>query len=165
MIEKQKMVMANKKGVESEKSNDTEAVVKEKLQKNEYFYKEPVLKGSIEFKTWKHYFRAGGYSLALFCLLCLILSSIMFTTVQWWMTAWSKDQFHLTTSQYIKAFVLIVVANTGVRLLAGIGIAKFSIRSSTDILMQFIRKIVRSDIIYFDKLPIGMLLNRCLKDQ
>ena len=101
----------------------------------------------------------------MFSLIFLVFNAILFSLAQWWMSVWSKGKYGLEYEGYIKVFLMIIGLSAVINLMSGYGVSLFSIRSSTKILLNFLTKIIRSDIIHFDKLPIGMLLNRCLKDQ
>ncbi|XP_068923442.1 ATP-binding cassette sub-family C member 4 isoform X2 [Petaurus breviceps papuanus] len=136
--------------------------------------------GTIGFKSYWNYFTAGANCFFIvFLLLLNILTQVSFVLQEWWLSYWANEQNKLNiTVNGIKGnetkeldlnwYLGIYAGLTGVTVLFGIArsllIFYVLVNASKNLHNKMFESILKAPVLFFDRNPIGRILNRFSKD-
>lgn len=121
-------------------------------------------KGSIPYKVYKYYIDAGGSKTTTFILFLYFCSVGLRMVNDWWVGAWSKDEFDLNSETYVGYYALIGVGTTIAIFIRSLLFGLFARKTSTILQRNIIRSVFRMPLGWFDTTPKGRILNRLTKD-
>jgi len=121
--------------------------------------------GAISWKVYKYYLSAGGCCNIIF-IMFLYFCSIGFKMANdWWVGAWSEDEFDLESEAYVGYYAVIGVITTIAIFIRALLFGLFTRKTSIVLQKALVRSIFRSPMSWFDTTPKGRILNRASKDQ
>eukprot|EP01133_Synstelium_polycarpum_P004376 gene4376-5119_t len=123
-------------------------------------------KGAVSATVFMEYFRAWGGGIPFFISLLLLFVADVGSraVVDWWMSRWSSDgEANMLKGLWIYMGIgLGSVAVTAARNFIFFGL---SVRASAAIHRRLFSSIIRAPMSFFDKTPIGRIINRFTRDQ
>ncbi|XP_045018373.1 ATP-binding cassette sub-family C member 4 [Bubalus bubalis] len=135
--------------------------------------------GRVGFKTYENYFTAGTHwFIIIFLILVNITAQVAYVLQDWWLAYWANGQSTLYVMEYGKGRVIEIPDPDWyltVHSVLTIGIILFGITRSLLILYvlvnssqtlhnKMLESIFRAPMLFFDRNPIGRILNRFSKD-
>uniref|UniRef100_A0A7M4G370 Multidrug resistance-associated protein 4 n=1 Tax=Crocodylus porosus TaxID=8502 RepID=A0A7M4G370_CROPO len=139
------------------------------------------LEGKINFKIYRKYFSAGANYFIIFILLFLnVLAQVAYVLQDWWLSYWANQQKNLnvttngnggvneTTHLDLTLYLGIYAGLTVVTILFGIirSLLVFQILVNAGQILhnKMFQSILEAPVLFFDRNPIGRILNRFSKD-
>ncbi|XP_065758084.1 ATP-binding cassette sub-family C member 4-like [Muntiacus reevesi] len=137
------------------------------------------LEGKVGFKTYKNYFKAGAdWSVIIFLILVNITAQVAYALQDWWLVLWANVQSDLYSGALVKEDEAVVfVLNWYLGVYSGLtvstvlfGITRsllvfyILVNSSQVLHNKMLETILRSPVLFFNRNPIGRILNRFFKD-
>ncbi|KAB0372887.1 hypothetical protein FD755_015640, partial [Muntiacus reevesi] len=137
------------------------------------------LEGKVGFKTYVNYFTAGAdWPVIIFLILVNIAAQVVYVVQDWWLALWANVQNDLFLRTYVKEHEDIVfILNWYLGVYSGLtvstvlfGITRsllifyILVNSSETLHNKMLETILRSPILFFNRNPIGRILNRFFKD-
>lgn len=119
----------------------------------------------VKASVYAAYIRASGSLLnAPFVLFLLILSQGGNIGTSLWLSFWTSDKFHLSTSQYIGIYAAL--GSVQVLLMFGfmVSLTIFGTTASKSLLRMSITRVMRAPMSFFDTTPLGRITNRFSRD-
>ncbi|XP_031814417.1 multidrug resistance-associated protein 4 [Sarcophilus harrisii] len=136
--------------------------------------------GTISFKSYRNYFAAGASCFIIVLLILLnILAQVAYILQDWWLSYWANEQNKLNvTVNGIKGnetkeldlnwYLGIYAGLTAATVLFGIGrcllVFYVLVTASQNLHNKMFESILKAPILFFDRNPIGRILNRFSKD-
>ncbi|XP_055282538.1 ATP-binding cassette sub-family C member 4 isoform X2 [Moschus berezovskii] len=135
--------------------------------------------GKVGFKAYKNYFTAGAHwFIIVFLILVNLATQVAYVLQDWWLSYWANQQSALnvtvngqgnvTEKLDLKWYLGIYSGLTASTVLFGIArslLVFFVLVSSSQTLHnQMFESILRAPVLFFDRNPIGRILNRFSKD-
>ncbi|XP_069746450.1 ATP-binding cassette sub-family C member 4 isoform X3 [Narcine bancroftii] len=136
--------------------------------------------GSISFNVYKKYFLAGANLFVIFIVILLnVLAQVSYVLQDWWLSYWSTNQEKLnttlgngvnnTTQQldldfYLGTYAGLTIAVIVFGIARSLIIFKVLVNSSQELHNEMFTSIIRAPVLFFDRNPIGRILNRFSKD-
>ncbi|EAS02568.3 ABC transporter C family protein (macronuclear) [Tetrahymena thermophila SB210] len=128
-------------------------------------------KGNIKLSTFKVYFMSIGIVLLVSLLICNLLAPASQMLIDYWLKdyispsqQWFFVQFNEIFQTFTLSFIFLIVLQTVISIVRGILIYKTYLISSTTIFKQLNQSIIFSRMSFFDKNPIGGIVNRLSDD-
>ncbi|XP_057563173.1 LOW QUALITY PROTEIN: ATP-binding cassette sub-family C member 4-like [Hippopotamus amphibius kiboko] len=137
------------------------------------------LGGNVGFKTYKTYFTASAHQfIIIFLILVNIAAQVAYIFQDWWLSSWANEQSILYVMVYGKEnviatldavwyFTVYSVLTVGT-VLSGLTrsllILYVLVNSSQTLHNEMVESILRAPVFFFDRNPIGRILNRFSKD-
>ncbi|KAI8484407.1 Multidrug resistance-associated protein 5 [Branchiostoma belcheri] len=146
--------------------------------------KEDIESGSIGWRTYADYFKAGGgYLLSVLVLLTFVLAVGAMGFSNFWLSLWLRQgsgnttitvgnetvistsirhhpDLHFYSLVYGMSIILVLFMVT----IKGLSFMKFTLRASSNLHDKVFRSVFRSPMSFFDTTPTGRILNRFSKD-
>ncbi|XP_017911786.1 PREDICTED: LOW QUALITY PROTEIN: multidrug resistance-associated protein 4-like [Capra hircus] len=137
------------------------------------------LEGKVGFKTYENYFTAGAdWPVIIFLILVNIAAQVAYVLQDWWLAFWANVQNDLYFGRYVKEHEDVVfVLNWYLGVYSGLtvstvlfGITRsllifyILINSSRTLHNKMLETILRAPVLFFNRNPIGRILNRFFKD-
>ncbi|XP_078402042.1 ATP-binding cassette sub-family C member 4 isoform X2 [Cetorhinus maximus] len=136
--------------------------------------------GSIGFKVYKKYFLAGASGFMMLIVIILnFLAHVSYILQDWWLSYWATSQELLnntqingsnnTTQQLDIDFYLGIYAGLTIAVILfgttrSLIIFKVLVKASQELHDRMFTSIIRAPVLFFDRNPIGRILNRFSKD-
>ncbi|XP_064442019.1 ATP-binding cassette sub-family C member 4 isoform X2 [Mirounga angustirostris] len=135
--------------------------------------------GKVGLKAYKNYLTAGAHWLAIvFLILLNIIAQVAYILQDWWLSYWANEQSALNvtvngkenvTEKLDLAWYLGIYSGlTGATVLFGTARSLFVfyvlVHSSQTLHNKMFESILRAPVLFFDRNPIGRILNRFSKD-
>ncbi|XP_067842586.1 multidrug resistance-associated protein 4 isoform X2 [Heptranchias perlo] len=136
--------------------------------------------GSIGFRVYKKYFLAGANCFMVLVVIILnLLAQVSYVLQDWWLSYWATSQEQLNTTRVtgqnnstqqldINFYLGTYAGLTGAVILFGIARSlmffKVLVNASQKLHNRMFTSIVRAPVLFFDRNPIGRILNRFSKD-
>ncbi|KAJ1116094.1 hypothetical protein NDU88_004313 [Pleurodeles waltl] len=145
------------------------------------FPEETRSKGKIGFKLYRKYFKAGANYLMIFILLLLnVLAQIFYVLQDWWLSYWANEQekLNVTTSNnstgeappqldlsmYLGVYAGLTFATILSGVLRSLLVFQVLVIAAQSLHNEMFHSILRAPVLFFDRNPIGRILNRFSKD-
>ncbi|XP_027413627.1 multidrug resistance-associated protein 4-like [Bos indicus x Bos taurus] len=137
------------------------------------------LVGKVGFKTYKNYFTAGAHwFIIIFLILVNVADQVAYILQDWWLADWANGQSSLYAIAYGKGKVIVLldpvwyltvysVLTVGTVLLSitrSLLIFYILVNSSQILHNKMLESILRVPVLFFDRNPLGRILNRFSKD-
>ncbi|KAI4565331.1 hypothetical protein MJT46_009674 [Ovis ammon polii x Ovis aries] len=137
------------------------------------------LEGKVGFKTYVNYFTAGAdWPVIIFLILVNIAAQVAYVLQDWWLAFWSNLQSDLYSGVLVKEDEDVVsVLNWYLEVYSGLtvstvlfGITRsllifyILVNSSRTLHNKMLETILRSPVLFFNRNPIGRILNRFFRD-
>ncbi|XP_043334061.1 ATP-binding cassette sub-family C member 4-like isoform X4 [Cervus canadensis] len=137
------------------------------------------LVGKVGFKTYKNYFTAGAHQfIIIFLILVNIAAQVTYSLQDWWLAYWANGQSTLYSIEYGKENAIVMpnpvwyftvhAVLTGGTILFGITrsllVFYILVNSSQTLHNKMLLSILRAPVLFFNRNPIGRILNRFFKD-
>ncbi|XP_057563694.1 ATP-binding cassette sub-family C member 4-like isoform X2 [Hippopotamus amphibius kiboko] len=135
--------------------------------------------GQVDFKTYKNYFTAGTHwFIIIFLILVNIAAQVPYVLQDWWLSSWANGQSTLYSMAHGKGKLIVVpdpdwyfavysgltVATVLFGITRSLLIFYILVNSSQTLHNKMLESILRAPILFFDRNPIGRILNRFFKD-
>ncbi|XP_041279325.1 ATP-binding cassette sub-family C member 4 isoform X1 [Onychostruthus taczanowskii] len=137
--------------------------------------------GKINFKVYRKYFSAGANYFVIFILLLLnILAQVAYVLQDWWLSYWANHQekLNLTTSGnngtnkpdhldlnfYLGIYAGLTVTTILFGIIRSLLVFQVLVSSGQNLHNKMFQSILRAPVLFFDRNPIGRILNRFSKD-
>ncbi|XP_070327220.1 LOW QUALITY PROTEIN: ATP-binding cassette sub-family C member 4-like [Odocoileus virginianus] len=137
------------------------------------------LVGKVGFKTYMNYFTAGAHwFIIIFLILVNVADQVAYVLQDWWLADWANGQSSLYAITYGKGKVIVLpdpvwylrvysVLTAGTVLLSitrSLLIFYVLVNSSQIFHNKMLESILRVPVLFFDRNPVGRILNRFSKD-
>ncbi|XP_061290381.1 ATP-binding cassette sub-family C member 4-like [Bos javanicus] len=140
---------------------------------------EDYLEGKVGFKTYENYFTAhSDWSIIIFLILVNIAAQVAYVLQDWWLAFWANVQSGLHFGTYVKeAEDVMFVLNWYLGVYSGLTVSTILfgitrsllifyvlVNSSQTLHDKMLESILRAPVLFFNRNPIGRILNRFSKD-
>ncbi|XP_060989196.1 ATP-binding cassette sub-family C member 4-like [Dama dama] len=137
------------------------------------------LEGKVGFKTYKNYFTVhADWSVIIFLILVNIAAQVAYVLQDWWLVFWARVQSGLYFGAFLKGdedvvFVLnwylgaysgLTVSTILFGITRSLLIFYVLVNSSQTLHSKMLETILRAPVLFFNRNPIGRILNRFSKD-
>ncbi|XP_052506052.1 ATP-binding cassette sub-family C member 4-like [Budorcas taxicolor] len=137
------------------------------------------LEGKVGFKTYKNYFTASaGWSVILFLILVNIAAQVAYVLQDWWLAYWANVESDLYFGELVKEGEdVLLILNWYLRVYSGLTVSTILfgvtrsllifyvlVNSSQTLHSKMLETILRAPVLFFNRNPIGRILNRFSKD-
>ncbi|NXA67055.1 MRP4 protein, partial [Mohoua ochrocephala] len=137
--------------------------------------------GKINFKVYRKYFTAGANYLVIFILIVFnILAQVAYVLQDWWLSYWANHQEklnlttngyngtneteHLDLNFYLGIYAGLTVATILFGIIRSLLVFQVLVNSSQNLHNKMFQSILKAPVLFFDRNPIGKILNRFSKD-
>ncbi|NXL82491.1 MRP4 protein, partial [Leptocoma aspasia] len=137
--------------------------------------------GKINFKVYRKYFTAGANYFVIFILLVFnILAQVAYVLQDWWLSYWANHQakLNLTTNGnngtyksdpldlnfYLGIYAGLTVATILFGIIRSLLVFQVLVNSGQNLHNKMFQSILKAPVLFFDRNPIGKILNRFSKD-
>uniref|UniRef100_UPI00398F2F2F ATP-binding cassette sub-family C member 4 n=1 Tax=Pristiophorus japonicus TaxID=55135 RepID=UPI00398F2F2F len=136
--------------------------------------------GSIGFNVYKKYFLAGANGFVVLLVIILnLLAQVSYVLQDWWLSYWATNQKQLNTTQvtgpnnttqeldlnfYLGTYAGLTAAVMLFGIIRSLMIFKVLVNASQTLHNRMFTSIIRAPVLFFDRNPIGRILNRFSKD-
>ncbi|XP_071287075.1 ATP-binding cassette sub-family C member 4 isoform X4 [Agelaius tricolor] len=136
--------------------------------------------GKINFKVYRKYFSAGANYFVIFILLLFnILAQVAYVLQDWWLSYWANHQekLNLTTNGnngtnvpdldlnfYLGIYAGLTVATILFGIIRSLLVFRVLVNSGQNLHNKMFQSILKAPVLFFDRNPIGRILNRFSKD-
>ncbi|KAM5180099.1 ATP-binding cassette sub-family C member 4 isoform 1-T1 [Mantella aurantiaca] len=135
--------------------------------------------GTVGFKVYRKYFLSGSSYLMIFILLILnILSQVAYVLQDWWLSYWASEQGKLNVTHginvteteklnnnlYLGVYAGLTVATIIFGFLRSVLMFQVLVSAAQALHNQMFQSLLRAPVLFFDRNPIGRILNRFSKD-
>ncbi|XP_026524765.1 multidrug resistance-associated protein 4 [Notechis scutatus] len=137
--------------------------------------------GKIGFTIYKKYFSAGANYFVIFILLVLnILAQVTYVLQDWWLSYWANQQVmlnvtrmeyggqnitkHLDLPWYLGIYAGLTVATILFSILRSLLMFHILVNAARSLHNKMFQSVLRTPVLFFDRNPIGRILNRFSKD-
>nr|XP_033806273.1 multidrug resistance-associated protein 4 isoform X3 [Geotrypetes seraphini] len=138
-------------------------------------------KGTIGFKVYKKYFSAGAnYIVIVIFLLLGVLAQVSYVLQDWWLSYWANEQekLNITTNGngtdmevqsldlnlYLGVYAGLTLATFVFGVIRSILAFQMLIGAAQSLHNQMFQALLKAPVLFFDRNPIGRILNRFSKD-
>ncbi|DAA23777.1 TPA: ATP-binding cassette, sub-family C, member 4-like, partial [Bos taurus] len=140
---------------------------------------EDQLERKVDFKTYASYFTAGAHwSVIIFLILVNIAAQVAYVLQDWWLLNWANVQSGLYFGTYVEeATDVMFVLNWFLGVYSGLIVSTFLFGITRSLLLFYVlanssqtlhnkmlESILRAPVLFFNRNPIGRILNRFSKD-
>ncbi|KAI4538920.1 hypothetical protein MG293_011187 [Ovis ammon polii] len=137
------------------------------------------LEGKVSFKTYENYFTAGaGWPVIIFLILVNITAQVVYILQDWWLADWGNIQrdlyfkvygkediiFILDLNWYFTVYSGLIVSTILFGITRSLLIFYVLVNSSQTLHDKMLESILRAPVLFFNRNPIGRILNRFSKD-
>ncbi|KAG9492165.1 ATP-binding cassette sub-family C member 4 [Eleutherodactylus coqui] len=175
----QSSVWSQDSSVQSQKEGATDALPTEPVLTA--FQEESRSEGTVGFRVYKKYFLAGSTYFMIFILLLLnILAQVAYVLQDWWLSYWATEQEKLNVTSgtnssdnepeqldlnlYLGVYAGLTVANIVFGFLRSLLVFHVLVSAAQALHNQMFQSLLRAPVLFFDRNPIGRILNRFSKD-
>uniref|UniRef100_G1LUQ0 ATP binding cassette subfamily C member 4 (PEL blood group) n=1 Tax=Ailuropoda melanoleuca TaxID=9646 RepID=G1LUQ0_AILME len=135
--------------------------------------------GKVGFKAYKNYLTAGAHCLAVvFLILLNILAQVAYVLQDWWLSYWANEQSALNVTVngkenvtekldlawYLGIYSGLTVATVLFGVARSLLVFYVLVHSSQTLHNRMFESILRAPVLFFDRNPVGRILNRFSKD-
>ncbi|XP_029892333.1 ATP-binding cassette sub-family C member 4 isoform X4 [Aquila chrysaetos chrysaetos] len=137
--------------------------------------------GKINFKVYRKYFTAGAnYFVILILLIFNILAQVAYVLQDWWLSYWANHQEklnvttngdngeneteHLDLNFYLGIYAGLTVATILFGIVRSLLVFQVLVNSGQTLHNKMFQSILKAPVLFFDRNPIGRILNRFSKD-
>ncbi|KAM7066573.1 ATP-binding cassette sub-family C member 4 isoform 2-T2 [Acridotheres tristis] len=137
--------------------------------------------GKINFKLYRKYFTAGANYFVIFILLVFnILAQVAYVLQDWWLSYWANHQEklnlttngnngtykneHLDLNFYLGIYAGLTVATILFGIIRSLLVFQVLVNSGQNLHNRMFQSILKAPVLFFDRNPIGRILNRFSKD-
>ncbi|XP_038673881.1 multidrug resistance-associated protein 4 [Scyliorhinus canicula] len=136
--------------------------------------------GSIGFKVYKKYFLAGANGFMVVIVIILnLLAQVSYVLQDWWLSYWATSQERLNNTQingssnkmrqldtdfYLSIYAGLTIAVIIFGITRSLIIFKVLVKASQEMHNRMFTSIIRAPVLFFDRNPVGRILNRFSKD-
>nr|XP_009665672.1 PREDICTED: multidrug resistance-associated protein 4 isoform X2 [Struthio camelus australis] len=137
--------------------------------------------GKINFKVYRKYFTAGANYFVIFILLLFnILAQVAYVLQDWWLSYWANNQEklnvttngnngineteHLDLNFYLEIYAGLTVATILFGIIRSLLVFQVLVNSGQTLHNKMFQSILKAPVLFFDRNPIGRILNRFSKD-
>ncbi|XP_062958201.1 ATP-binding cassette sub-family C member 4 isoform X2 [Cynocephalus volans] len=135
--------------------------------------------GKVGFKAYRNYFRAGAHwFMIIFLLLLNIASQVVYVLQDWWLSYWANKQSALNVTVngkgngtekldlpwYLGIYSGLTVASVLFGVVRSLLVFYVLVNSSQTLHNKMFESILKAPVLFFDRNPIGRILNRFSKD-
>ncbi|XP_041438363.1 ATP-binding cassette sub-family C member 4 isoform X2 [Xenopus laevis] len=137
--------------------------------------------GTVGFKVYKKYFTSGSSYLMLFVVFLLtILSQVAYVLQDWWLSYWANEQGKLNVTSetnsteskteqldltlYLGVYAGLTAATIIFGVLRCLLVFRVLVYAAQTLHNQMFQSLLNAPILFFDRNPIGRILNRFSKD-
>ncbi|XP_069495246.1 ATP-binding cassette sub-family C member 4 isoform X2 [Ambystoma mexicanum] len=145
------------------------------------FPEETRSEGKIGFRLYRKYFKAGGNYLVIVILFLLnVLAQVFYVLQDWWLSYWANEQekLNVTTNgnstgvgtpqldlnMYLSVYAGLTFATIVFGVLRSLLVFHVLVGAAQNFHNQMFQSILRAPVLFFDRNPIGRILNRFSKD-
>ncbi|XP_053563814.1 ATP-binding cassette sub-family C member 4 [Bombina bombina] len=137
--------------------------------------------GTVGFKVYKKYFKAGSSWLMIFFVFALnILAQVAYVLQDWWLSYWATEQEKLNTTLsanttgtepeqldlklYLGVYAGLTIATIVFGVLRSLLVFHVLVCAAQALHNQMFQSLLKAPVLFFDRNPIGRILNRFSKD-
>ncbi|XP_053311343.1 ATP-binding cassette sub-family C member 4 [Spea bombifrons] len=135
--------------------------------------------GTVGFKVYKKYFLSGSSYLTLFVLFLLnILAQVAYVLQDWWLSYWASEQEKLNItstanatetekldlSLYLGVYAGLTIATILSGVVRSLLVFHVLVCAAQALHNQMFKALLQAPVLFFDRNPIGRILNRFSKD-
>ncbi|XP_025056140.1 multidrug resistance-associated protein 4 isoform X2 [Alligator sinensis] len=137
--------------------------------------------GKINFKIYRKYFSAGANYFIIFILLFLnVLAQVAYVLQDWWLSYWANQQknlnvttngnggvnetVHLDLTLYLGIYAGLTVVTILFGIIRSLLVFQVLVNAGQILHNKMFQSILKAPVLFFDRNPIGRILNRFSKD-
>lgn len=123
--------------------------------------------GAVQGQIWWKYMKAaGGYHFVSFLVLFLVLTQLTRLATDVWLVQWTSNRIPwLDTNAYVGIFLTLGVSQAVSSYFMGLFFAFKGTRAAKTLHQAAARRLIRAPVTFFDRTPLGRIINRFSKDQ
>nr|DBA33080.1 TPA: hypothetical protein GDO54_000812 [Pyxicephalus adspersus] len=133
--------------------------------------------GTVGFKVYKKYLLAGSSYLMIFIVLLLnILAQVSYVLQDWWLSYWASEQEKLNVTDgtnvtekldinmYLGVYAGLTVSTIIFGFMRSVLVFQVLVSAAQALHNQMFQSLLHAPVLFFDRNPIGRILNRFSKD-
>jgi ATP-binding cassette, subfamily C (CFTR/MRP), member 1 len=121
--------------------------------------------GKVNWHFYQRYFESFSSPGWIFAVITTaVLGQACQQGVNIWLSWWTRDSFHMQLGGYMLVYGALGLASGVFTYIRSIGIATLGVRGSTALHAQLYDSVLSSRLDWFDKTPVGRILNRFSQD-
>jgi len=130
--------------------------------------------GNVDAKVYRDYFRAGGsVTFGLLVALAFLICQGAQMGSDFWMASWTDDRADAvlngqpephTTAYYLGIYAAIILSFNVLSFARSLSIAQFGANSAEQLHVGLIGNMLQKNMSFYDRTPVGRILNRFTKD-
>ncbi|GBG77942.1 hypothetical protein CBR_g25873 [Chara braunii] len=126
--------------------------------------------GDVKLEVYKVYTKSAGVSMAVIIVGSMVLMQVSKNSSDWWLSYWvdhgnSADADQRETLFYLAVLLGLGILNSLFTLARSFSFAYGGLRAACKLHDHLLRRVVFSPVDFFDRTPIGRILNRFSSDQ
>ena len=152
--------------VELEETDKEDAKHKSKsLDKGKLIEEEKKESGRVKWTNYVLLFKASGILITSLCLVAFIIEQAGSIVLDWWVGMWAANVYEKPNKFYIWRYASLALLEGVIILIRGSLYIRFIIALAKNTQMRMLWAILRAPLQWFDKTPVGRIMNRACKDQ
>jgi len=166
----------NKKEKEQEKNNDAEDKKNEELLKigregkdNENLGKlilaERQETGRVKWTNYSLLFKYPGIFISICCIIAFCVEEATSIIIDWWIGIWSDNKYDKGDNFYMTIYGVLCLSLSFIVVIRSLVYIGFIMGLAKNTQMTLLWSILRAPLQWFDRTPVGRIMNRACKDQ
>jgi ABC-type multidrug transport system fused ATPase/permease subunit len=121
--------------------------------------------GRVKLGNYLLLFRYPGFVISFFCILSFLVEEVGSIMIDWWIGVWSDDKYDKSNSFYITVYGILSGGQAIITIIRSIIYVIFIMGLAKNTQMSLVWAILRAPLQWFDRTPVGRIMNRTCNDQ
>ncbi len=126
---------------------------------------EKKMSGRVKWSNYMRIFKASGLAITILCFLTFFIEQAGIISLDWWVGIWAANPYHKGNTFYIWRYATITTVEGALVVIRGLLYIQFIMALAKNTQMSMLWSILRAPLQWFDKTPVGRIINRVCKDQ
>eukprot|EP01022_Parablepharisma_sp_SALTPOND_P032721 TRINITY_DN860_c0_g1_i1.p1 TRINITY_DN860_c0_g1~~TRINITY_DN860_c0_g1_i1.p1 ORF type:complete len:1395 (-),score=158.52 TRINITY_DN860_c0_g1_i1:4121-8305(-) len=154
-----------KESVAEEKKSDEEKKLVKGVDTGKLIEAERQESGRVKWGNYILLFKSSGIFITIVCLVVFCLEQAGTIIIDWWVGIWAGDVLNKSNNYYIGVYAGLSISQGFIVLARGVLYIAFIMSLAKNTQMNLLWAILRAPLQWFDKTPVGRIMNRTCKDQ
>ncbi|KPA84127.1 putative mitochondrial ATP-binding cassette protein subfamily C, member 1, putative (ABCC1) [Leptomonas pyrrhocoris] len=121
--------------------------------------------GGVPWSAYVAYFRfCGGVSVVAFIVLVFVFTELLTVSGSVWLSSWTTHQYNISDARYLQVYLVLVLATGAGYPLRFFFSYRAMLRGCVTMHRAILRSVTTGTMEFFDRTPLGRLLNRFSRD-